>query len=158
RADEYSDISLWDAASGTKLSTIPRLGAGKLTADWFVPGEQTLFCAAFADPRNETLWNSPLKRSWHDGIPLPIQAISAQAQTMLTGGGEDGPLRVWDLKTGRERAPAPWKGLNSYEQKSRDGGILAMEKGEDGLFRLWDVASEKKLIELPSDPTLLFAN
>src|SRR5262245_16001996 len=31
RADEYSDISLWDAASGTKLSTIPRLGAGKLT-------------------------------------------------------------------------------------------------------------------------------
>ena len=57
---------------------------------------------------------------------------------LLASAGEDGIVRLWDIKTGQVQEFKGYQGVVTQVEFSQDGQLLA-SAGEDGIVRLWDL-------------------
>jgi WD40 repeat protein/tRNA A-37 threonylcarbamoyl transferase component Bud32 len=118
-------------------------------------------------PSRETFnWHPPElvavlgEHRWWHGHSLRCLALSPDGKTIATG-GDDGFIRLWDVKTGKDRptrAVLKHKGPVSALAFFPDGKTLASGGAEDAIVRLWDVATGRKRGEHPHvNPVLCLA-
>ena len=73
---------------------------------------------------------------------------SPRTATRAVSGGSDGPVRVWDLATGREQAQLTGHaGAVSAVAVTADGA-RAVTGGDDGTVRVWDLATGRQQAQL----------
>src|SRR5882672_10508330 len=77
---------------------------------------------------------------FNHGGQITACTFSADGATLLTGGGNDSSVRVWDVATGQERRS--WRMNTMYNQItaircSPDGKLVAVSSVE-GIIRVWD--------------------
>jgi WD40 repeat protein len=86
------------------------------------------------------LWDVPAGQqrgallAGHEGWVSSV-AFSSDGTSLVTGGGQDGTVRLWDVRTGAQRGGTRPTGVNALVF-SHDGSVLA-GVGADGSVRLW---------------------
>jgi WD40 repeat protein len=103
------------------------------------------------DIRNAETGESMLKFTGHDSDVNGV-AFSADG-SMLATTGDDGAVKVWDPKSGRELGsvqgpPGPALGPSF----SPDGSLAAAAWLEEGTVRVWDVATSRTVHEIDAGP------
>jgi WD40 repeat protein/serine/threonine protein kinase len=134
---------LWDATTGRQTgllkhrTTIVNSVAYSRDGRWVATAERergiTLWDRASQKPARDARFEAP--NFWDNRVAFN------PGGTMLASGCGDGPVRLWDVATGREIARLEGHDKESKDsQFSPDGSLLATT-GIDRTIRLWDVAS-----------------
>lgn len=129
---------LWDVRTGSELGSL-RADVGTIQSVAFSPDGTLLAVAGSAGsvclcdiPAGQQL--GALLAS-HDG-PVYTVAFSPDGTMLATGGGHDGTVRLWDVRTGEQHG-WPRRIAVSALAFSHDGSVLA-GVGADGSVRLWE--------------------
>ncbi|MFO0927737.1 MAG: serine/threonine-protein kinase [Gemmataceae bacterium] len=78
---------------------------------------------------------------------------------LLASGGEDGVVKVWDVKTGKERATLPQRSKVANLAFSRDSKMIAAWSDVPGppgrrmMVKFWDIAAAREIPFFESDAT-----
>uniref|UniRef100_K3WKA8 Anaphase-promoting complex subunit 4 WD40 domain-containing protein n=1 Tax=Globisporangium ultimum (strain ATCC 200006 / CBS 805.95 / DAOM BR144) TaxID=431595 RepID=K3WKA8_GLOUD len=78
------------------------------------------------------------------GHGAPVNAISFLAPTTIVSGAADGVVKIWDLKTRRERATfsqAHSKAGVLHTSALADDSTRFVTQGRDGFVKLWDAST-----------------
>lgn len=78
------------------------------------------------------------------GHGVAANCVSFQAPTELVSGGADGAVKLWDLRTRRERAShatAHSKAGVLHSASLGGGSTQFVTQGRDGFVRVWDAAT-----------------
>ena len=143
------DISVWDAATGRLIRSMPGTRMG-VTVVAFSPDGKTLVSAG--QDRSIHAWDVATgKAAKHlklGSVRGSWLAFSADGQTLAIADGTN--LHVVDTKAGRTLLTVK-KG--SYCAFSRDGKLLAVTSARDTKFgaQLWDVARRKLVRKMEGD-------
>ncbi len=139
---EDGKLRLWELPSGKRLYESPAQGL-PVTAAAFAPDGKVV---ASGVNGLVTLWDAAtgkeLRRLWGAG-PEAV-AFSPDGATLVAG-GHACTIRLWDVRTGKERplAATGHQGLVRTVAVARDGR-LAATGGGDRLVRLWALPSGKE--------------
>jgi WD40 repeat protein/serine/threonine protein kinase len=136
------EISQWDVQSATKTVSYP----GHKDPMAFSRDGQLLACYS---GRSLELWDWRHDKRVTDlsghGRPIEAMAFSPDGKTVVTGSG-DMTLRLWDPKTGQERAV--FSSIHGDELScvlfSPDGNMLASGSW-DGTIRLWHAMAPRQM-------------
>ncbi len=135
---------LWDASTGRQTGLLKHETGVVLSVAYRRDGSQM---ATVERDRGVTLWDVASRKAvseWSTpaGETLTDQRASLSPDgTLLAAASDEGPVKLWNVATGREIAR-----LNGHEKTSLDvdfhpeGGLLAAS-GRDGTIRLWDVTT-----------------
>jgi WD40 repeat protein len=128
---------VWEVASGKKVADLP--GAMGV----FSPDSQRLMLAVA--PRSAAVYD--LRWQAVHTFPAPVNpstlALSGNGR-FLVGGNVADAVRVWDLKTGKQRVVLDEK-RGHWVALSGDGGRVAALDAAGKELRLWDTGSGKRL-------------
>jgi WD40 repeat protein len=135
-------VRLWETATGKPLVRYPGPEEG-ITHVVFSPDSRRVATASWDGAVH--LWEAAggrLLRRWER---LGALAFTADGQTLVCGGWEDGRVHLLDLATGKEtrQFEAHARGIWAL-CLSRDGKVLATA-GWDQFLRLWDLATGRQL-------------
>ncbi len=128
---------LWDVHTGSEIGWL-RVEVGAVQAMAFSPDGTLLAVAGTAGP--VCLWDVPAGQqreallTGHEGWVSSV-AFSPDGTGLVTGGGQDGTVRLWDVRTGAQHGGPRPIGVNALVF-SHDGSVLA-GVGADGSVRLW---------------------
>ena len=109
--------------------------------------------------RGVTLWDVESRkadREWR--VPVgdwkgDSRAAFDPTGMLMAAASDQGPVRLWDVATGREVARLDGHDKNSLDVAFHpDGGLLATS-GADGTVRLWDVATRARSPSCAGTPT-----
>lgn len=147
-------VKLWDVKSGKLQAEFPKKVKSSVISLAFAPDGKTLASGGWidvngvADPGVVILWDFPSgkQRAMLEGAFL--RAVGSleftSDSTQLAVGPWGGPVRLWDVRTLKERTAlirsAPEYDFPIRIALSRDSKTLA-EVGGDATIRLWDVAT-----------------
>jgi len=156
------EIMLWDALSAKQISRMPTLFEGGAPAEpyrdarsralAFTPDSKTL---AVGDTGIVRLWNIATgsetgQLKGHTGV---IHMLSyAPDGSALASAGQDGTVRIWDLKSATPRFVLPHDRPVLSVAYSPDGKLLA-SGSSDGSLHLWNSRTGKLLVTLQCFPT-----
>jgi eukaryotic-like serine/threonine-protein kinase len=111
--------------------------------------------------RGVTLWDVASQKPARDSrFFAPVfwdnRACLNPAGTLLASGSFEGPVRLWDVATGREVAR-----LDGHHKESKDvtfhpEGSLLATAGEDGTVRLWDIATRATVAVLRGHTDIVY--
>jgi WD40 repeat protein len=153
--DHASLVSIWDPATGRKLSTFPGRGE-EHHAMLFTPDGGSLLISSLSGVR---LWRLPAGGSGADRQPAghkdEVWAVifAPDGRVVATGSDDSEPdptIKLWDPATGRLiRAWAGGEGTVSSLAFAPDGQILASGHLASGAnVRIWDAATGRLLATL----------
>jgi RNA polymerase sigma factor (sigma-70 family) len=145
-------VLLWDLASGTVAARLPAQH-NRLTLLEFTPDGKTLLTGDTLD-RRIRFFDVPT-RTERGALTRPnyvrCWALSPDG-SLLAVGAENGPLSVWDMKTGRQVGALRGYPYVPGAAFSRDGKTLAVAewdvKTDRSAIALWDVATGRRLRRL----------
>ncbi|HEV3263501.1 MAG TPA: protein kinase, partial [Gemmataceae bacterium] len=133
---------LWDATTGLQ-SGLFKHETEILTSVAFSRDGRRL--ATVERERGVTLWDVSSQKAAHDWrVPLAgydPRASLNPAGTLLAAVSAEGPVRLWDVVTGREVARLEGHDKDSIDVAFDPDGSLLATTGIDGTVRLWDVAT-----------------
>jgi WD40 repeat protein len=154
-------VDLWDAATGKRLRSFDLSPRGA-THVAFSPDCRMLAAAEFDNAVQ--VWDLAT------GAPAAVEAVGHSGtinQVVFLGGGQtvatssdDGTVRVWDARTGRQRLRLEHRAGEDTRYKagllcwvrtlaaSPDGKLLASSSLDDTV-RLWDAATGQQIYRLP---------
>jgi WD40 repeat protein len=141
---EDGTVRLWDPSTGKQLRVFREL-KGFPIALVFSPDGQTLAVGG-AEETEVHLWDVTTGK--HRGLPegyrvLYSLAFSPDGRVLATA-GNDGPVRAWDPRTGKELPrPSFGAGIHTGLWFSPDGRLLAGSDAEQ--VRLWEWATGKQV-------------
>ncbi len=142
---EDKTVRLWDMKTNDPLRTFTG-HKDHVFSVAFSPDGKTV---ASSSKESVRLWNTQGEehlRSVITHIAILDVAFSPDGKT-LASGNEDGPVRLWDTKTGKPITTLiGHKGEVSNVAFSPDGKILASSGNEDKTVRLWDTRTGEPLI------------
>jgi WD40 repeat protein len=101
---------------------------------------------------NPFAWGrTKLTKLWEAAIDGHVISLAwSNALGLIAAAAADGPITLFDAKTGQVRANLPGHGFGtSCVTWSADGQHLA-SGGQDGKIRLWDAATGQQLKEMPA--------
>jgi WD40 repeat protein len=131
--------------------------AAPLTRLEFSVDSRTLFSSDVSGQILEWAYASPVAlRQFNHGGPVFGVAISGDASTIVSCSA-DQTVRIWDAKTGGQRAQ-----LNGHQGAvygvtlSRDGALI-VSSGADNTLRLWDVQGGRQLKQLASTGATMYS-
>ncbi len=101
-----------------------------------------------------TIWDvasQQVERAWH--VPggywrADTRAALNPAGTLVAAGCAEGPVRLWDVRTGQELAQLKGHTKCSTDVSFDPDGRVLASAGEDGTIQIWDVANRQNLAVL----------
>jgi WD40 repeat protein/serine/threonine protein kinase len=134
---------LWDATTGRQTGLLKHQTAIINSVAYSQDGR---WVATAERERGITLWDRASQKPARDARFVAPGFFDNRVAfnpggTLLASGCIEGPVRLWDLATGREVAR-----LEGHDKESKDAafspdGSLLATTGIDGTIRLWDVAT-----------------
>lgn len=150
-AGAYSDIDLWDTASGARLGRIQPSSSAQAAYDavaWSADGALLAFGGV---DRALYLWDLHAGRLHHvcsgHTDEITSTAFSPDGQIVVSGSW-DGTVRLWDVRTGAVIGRVElldWVRHVTVSTAARPGGALLGATGKDGTARLWRLADRAPL-------------
>jgi eukaryotic-like serine/threonine-protein kinase len=141
---------LWDATTGSQTGRLEHATDIINSVAYSRDGRRL---ATAERDRGITLWDVASQKPARDSRFVAPgfwdnRASLNPAETLLASGCAEGPVRLWDVATGREAAQ-----LEGHDKESKDSafhpdGSLLATTGIDGTVRLWDVATRAQLAVL----------
>jgi len=132
---------LWDVASGAPLGELTR-GDQVVGLDVSTDGE---LVASAAWRSGVQLWRPA--RLPADGFHGHVNWVTGLAidprSELVYSGGHDGTIRVWNIATGRERAPLAQTSDFFYSLDISSDGLILAGGGRTGLVQLWDTVTHE---------------
>ena len=135
---------LWDATTGRQLGLLKHQTAIISSIAYSRDSRRLVTMERELGAR---LWDVASQKAAHDwrihaGDSLgDARASLNPAGTLLAAGCMEGPVRIYDVATGREVAQLEGHDKASYDVAFHPDGSLLATTGRDGTVRLWDVAT-----------------
>jgi WD40 repeat protein len=135
---------LWDATTGRQTGLLKH-ETGTITSVAYSRDGRRL--ATVERERGVTLWDVASRKANHVLRFVPAHLLEGDrvslnpAGTLLAAGCAEGPVRLWDVATGREVARLEGHDKGSKDAAFQPDGSLLATAGIDGAVRLWAVAS-----------------
>ena len=139
-------VRLWEAATGKPLHTLAG-HRGRIHSLSFSPDGKTLASAAEDD--RILLWDIRSGKPLHPDKPferIALVAFSPDGRALATAG--EGPVRLWDAGSGRQRAALPASSRSSHALAYSPDGKRLATAAADGGVRLWDLAAGREVRRL----------
>jgi WD40 repeat protein/tRNA A-37 threonylcarbamoyl transferase component Bud32 len=135
---------LWEAATGTRLRTLPH--GGLVTAVAFSPDGKTVLTGS--TDKAARLWDITTGEVRHcfvgHGGAVWDVAFSPDAKAVLTG-SEDHSARLWDTETGKQLKQFDHKGVVQAAAFSPKDSNTILTGSHDKTARLWQASTGKLL-------------
>jgi eukaryotic-like serine/threonine-protein kinase len=137
-------VRLWNATTGLQTSLLKHETGVISSAAYMCDGRRL---ATVERERGVALWDVKSQKtagSWR--VPVGNSNADSRASlnsagTLLAAASGEGPVRLWDVATGREVARLEGHDRNSIDVAFHPSGGLLATCGEDGTVRLWDVTT-----------------
>ncbi len=135
---------LWDATTGQQTGLLKH-ETGIVTSVAYCRNRRQV--ATLERERGVTLWDVASQKPAHDwringgDWQGDARASFNPAGTLLAAGCLEGPIRLWDVATGREAARLEGHDKHSIDVAFHPDGSLLASAGLDGTVRLWSVAT-----------------
>jgi WD40 repeat protein len=164
RAKEGSSVRFWETATGKELSQFEADVGDVTSVIWTPDGKTVLHCNEAAVSQLERSTGKLIRRFSAEG-QTGSSALSPDGTLLAAPTNTwtvDGPIKIWDLRIGRELPQFAGRGWYAKLQFSADGKRLmswsAIPRISDKtayfgstdphVVSIWDVASRKKLHEI----------
>jgi WD40 repeat protein/tRNA A-37 threonylcarbamoyl transferase component Bud32 len=134
---------LWDATTGRQTGLLKH--ETLIVNSVAYSGDGRLLASAERE-RGVKLWDLASRQAARDSwLIVPHfwdnRAAMNPAGTLLAAGCAQGPVRVWEVATGREVARLEGHDKETKDAAFRPDGSLLATTGTDGAIRLWNVAT-----------------
>jgi WD40 repeat protein/predicted Ser/Thr protein kinase len=135
-------VRLWDATTGRQTGLLKHQTSIVTSVAFSRDGRRL---ATMELKRGLTLWEAASQKATHDWR-VPVAGYDPRASlnpagTLLAAGTVEGPVRLWELSTGREVARLDGHDKDSNDVAFHPDGSLLASTGIDGTVRLWDVVT-----------------